>query len=316
MNSHSILNDNQPQPLSYFRVAIFFVVIFLATACGKVDEETYSSTQKTPSTEPIKTTIKTTIPVAYAAAIAMQTVECATFPCASTVTVSVEAGALPINLESYGSIVVGGLWSDSTHAVLTTSFIDVSIGAGSLQISNVATFPVLATADGIKLVYAGLDINIDSGETDPAQLSNDQIVSELDRLNTATTNDPEVSVDMDAWVIEVDYNGTSSDHTDDRYLIVSGGAQQISIDSDTTSVYQLGMVATEIGPNCSLNPTSGFALLNEVKVSTGDYADWPVIGSSLFQFDDTCDGTIKVVLSIGTFLGSTGKSIPLYLDEP
>lgn len=300
---------------SAYLFMLFSILAVFATACGKVDEQTNNYTQKTPSTEPIKTTIKTTIPVAYAAAIAMQTAPCSP-PCAAMVTVPIDAASIPIILESYGEIVVSGFWTDADSAVLTTSLIDVSIGAGSLQLSNVATFPVQATADGIKLVYAGVDINIEAGQTDPAQLSNEQILTELERLNTATTNDPEVSVDMDAWVIDVNYGGTTSDHSDDRYTILSGGAQRIYIGSDTASVYQLGMVATQIGPTCSLNPTDGYALLNEIKVSSGDYADWPVIGSSLFRFDDTCDGTIKVELSIGTFIGSTGKNIPLYLDQP
>jgi hypothetical protein len=317
MNTKYLLMNSRRRSVSAYRLILLSILAILATACGKVDEQTSEYTQKTPSTEPIKTTIKTTIPVAYAAAVAMQTVECAAFPCAAMVTVPVEATSIPIILESYGEIVVSGFWpNNADSAVLTTSLIDVSIGAGSLQIYNVATFPVQATADGIKLVYAGLDINIESGQTDPAQLGSEQILAELERLNTAITDDPEVSVDMDAWVIDVDYSGTTSDHSDDRYNILSGGAQRIYIGSDTASVYQLGMVATQIGPNCSLNPTSGFALLNEIKVSSGDYADWPVIGSSLFQFDDTCDGTIKVELSIGTFLGSTGKNIPLYLDQP
>lgn len=305
-------------------IAVVFISAILA-ACENAEQ--YSNSRR-PSTAPIKATIKTTIPLAYAASVAMRFVldapppnvtvsnSCSDFPCAAVVTVPIDETSIPISLQSYGSIVVAGLWSSDQQAVLTSSFIDVSIGAGSLSISNVATFPALVTNTGVKIVYASADIDVQSGTTDPAELPPESIADELQRLNTATTNDPQVSVDMDAWVIEVDHNGTGNDFTDDRYTILSGGAQHIDTGLGNTSVYQLGMVQTVISQDCALNPVDGYALLNELSVSSGAYADWPIIGSTTFRFDSTCDGTINVLLSLGTFVGSTGDNIPLYLDQP
>ena len=115
-------------------------------------------------------------------------------------------------------------------------------------------------------------------------------------------------MDMSAWIIEVDTANTASDFSDDTYK-VTGGSQGINISGNDVEAVQLGLLRMTLTPQCSLNPVSGEILLNQVKVSDANN----VIGQAFFNFDDTCNGEVKVFLGLGSYFGATGKSYPLNL---
>lgn len=274
-----------------------------------------------PSTEPIKAVIRTALPLGYAASIAMQAVQgnvpantvviggnCNTFPCVRTVTIDISQGDLPLNFSSYGSISVVGLWSSVSQAILTTIFVDMTVGSGDLTVSSLALTPVVMSLTGLKVVYSNININLD---TSPVTLSDAEIQSTYLKLDTQAPANVDLSVDMDAWIIEVDDATTPTTYTDDSYTI-TGGSQGIDISASATEVLQLGILSMEMRPTCNLNPLDGNFLVNQVDVSDSNI----IIGQAFFFFNDNCDGLANVGLGLGNYIAATGKSYPLNLDAP
>ncbi len=114
---------------------------------------------------------------------------------------------------------------------------------------------------------------------------------------------------MDAWVIDRNDRGTPA-VSDDTYTI-SGGGQYIGASSGSVSVLQLGMANVVMGPNCPLNPDSGFAVLNELATASSNL----VIATALISFHSSCDGSAKVAGATGNYLLANGKPMPLNLNN-
>ena len=234
--------------------------------------------------------------------------DCVTYPCSRLVTIYVEPGDLSYEFESYGSINVFGFWSSASQAILTTVFIDMNVGSNEFRVSSVALTPVLVTQTDLKIIFANINININ---TPPDQINETEIDTIFLQLNTEPSEDVEVNVDMDAWIIEVDNANTPSSFSDDTYS-VSGGSQGITISNNDAETTQIGMLRITMAPECNLNPVGGELLLNQVGVSDSK----PIVGQAFFHFDDTCDGRAKVFVGLGNYVGATGKSYPLLLNSP
>ena len=274
-----------------------------------------------PDTAPIKSIIKTSVPLAYASSVAMRAVSgdslpnveaiggtCDSYPCYRLVTIYLGEGDLPFDYAQYGSINVFGLWSSASQAILTTVFLDMDVGSDAFKVSSIALTPVLAAESGLKIVFANVNINID---TTPNQISSTELDSVYQQLNAEPPDDVKVSVGMDAWIIEVDTANTVNDFSDDTYK-VTGGSQGINISGNDAEITQLGLLRMTMAPKCNLNPVGGELLLNQVEVSDTNN----VIGQAFLNFDDACNGEVKVFLGLGTYFGATGKSYPLYLNSP
>lgn len=296
---------------------VFILLTFSFLGCSSKEQiDKYS---QDPDTAPIKSIIKTSVPLAYASSVAMRAVlgdtlanvsvtggACTAYPCSRLVTIYLAEGDLPFNYAQYGSINVYGLWSSPSQAILTTLFTDMNVGTQTFKISSIALTPVLASATGLEIVFANININI---ATTPDQLSTAEIDSVYQRLNTSPSDDVEVSVGMDAWIIEVDNANTTSVFSDDIYK-VTGGSQGITISGNGAQVIQLGLLRMTMAPECNLNPVGGEILLNQVEVSDTSH----VIGQAFFSFDNSCNGEVKVALGLGTYFSATGKSYPLELN--
>lgn len=310
--------SGNPLPISKLEILSTFIT-FLVLGCN-ASEQLDKYTQD-PDTTPIKSIVKTSVPLAYAASAAMRAVAgdslpnvetiggaCDSYPCSRLVTIYVEEGDLPFDYARYGLINVFGLWSSASQAILTTVFLDMDVGSDAFSVSSVALTPVLATGADLKIVFANININVD---TTPDQINGSELDSIYQQLNAEPSDDVEVSVGMDAWIIEVDTAGTASDFSDDTYK-VTGGSQGINISGNDAEVTQLGLLRMTMAPECNLNPVGGEILLNQVEVSDTKH----VIGQAFFNFDDTCNGEVKVFLGLGTYFGATGKSYPLYFNAP
>jgi hypothetical protein len=298
---------------------LFTWLTFLLPGCGTKEQiDKYS---QDPDTGPIKSIIKTSVPLAYASSVAMRAVSgdtianveviggaCISYPCSRLVTIYLGEGDLPLNYAQYGLINVYGLWSSDTQAILTTVFTDMNVGSDTFKISSIALTPVLVSGSGFKIVFANINLNI---STTPDQISNTEVDSVYLRLNASPSDDVEVSVGMDAWIIEVDTANTVSDFSDDTYKI-TGGSQGINISGNSAEVTQLGLLRMTMAPECNLNPVGGEILLNQVEVSDTSI----VIGQAFFSLGNTCNGEVKVALGLGTYFGATGKSYPLDLNTP
>ena len=276
-----------------------------------------------PSMEPVKAAIKTALPLAHAASVAMSAMSgaaredvsvtntCSVYPCASVVTMRLDKNVLPVELASYGTVVVGGLWVSDTTALLTVTFIDMSAGSSKFSVESVSAFPAMRTETGVRIVYPNVNIDIETGAVQPTELSDAEVQTEFDRLNAEHPSDPLVSLDMDAWIVDVNNGGTGTDFSDDTYQI-SGGGQYIDVGSGSGSVLQMGMALTKMTPECKANPIDGLAVLNEVGASSTS----PVVGQVILGFGQECNGKAAVTVATGNYVASTGESIPLHLDEP
>ncbi len=275
-----------------------------------------------PPAEPIRGALRTTAPLAYAASVAMASVNgspppnalstsCSSFPCAALVTIAVNDQVLPLAFESsgQGQILVAGLWTSPQTAILTTTFVDLAVGSASLRVRDVSAFPVVRTPTGLVLVYAAIDVNVATGPVDPASLGPTEIDAAFLKLQIAPSSDPEVNLGMDAWVVQVDDGGTPSDVSDDQ-VVVSGGGQVVAAGSGSGSILQLGMVGARMMPGCALNPVEGLAALQETGASARRL---PVLATALISFEPGCTGTARVLLATGNWLLAIGKAIPLDL---
>ncbi len=274
-----------------------------------------------PPKEPIRATLRTTVPLAYAASVAMASVNgspppnalgtsCSSFPCAALVTIAVNDQVLPLAFESsgQGQILVAGLWTSPQTAILTATFVDLAVGSSSLRVRDVSAFPVVRTPTGLLLVYAAIDVNVATGPVDPAGLSPTEIDAAFVKLKITPSSDPKVNLGMDAWVVQVDDGGTPS-VSDDQYVI-SGGGQSVEAGSGSGSILQLGMVGARMTPGCALNPVEGLAALQETGASPDRL---PVLATALTVFESACTGTMRVVLATGNWVLSIGSAIPLQL---
>lgn len=313
---------------------ILFSCCLLMTSCGGDDpRDIIDDFIQTPDTEPIRATIKTAVPLAHIAAVAMEAANgnpssevfasttCSSYPCVSLVSMELDQNSLPFTCEGGGNVAVVGLWTSRDSAILTVSFYDDYAGVSTFPVSRISTFPVAKSSDsqgGYLIVYSDIDVNIDT-DSEPEGLSEDEIQDEYDRLDVETSTDAEVNVSLDAWVVEVFGADTPNDYTDDSYSI-SGGGEYIGVAANSTSsstnIMQLGLANVLASDDCSSNPTEGIAVINEVAVSTGDQESIPVVASVLMEFDPSCDGEVQVIVATGNYMASNGDSIPIDLNEP
>ena len=212
-----------------------------------------------PTSEPIRNTVRTSVPLAYVASAVMAAVNghsppdttvsntCSAYPCSALVTVEHIEAALPFSLsDNTATADVVGLWSSADEAVLTTLFREAPVGTETYQVTKISTIPVIESIlGGYKIIYADIDINIAGESSDSIDLTDSQIQAEYDRLQIAVSDDPEVNLSMDAWVIEVHDNGTPEVLNDDVYII-NGGGQYVNTTQASADAVQLGMAGTRV----------------------------------------------------------------------
>jgi hypothetical protein len=282
-----------------------------------------------PDSETIRMTVRTSIPLAYVANAAMAAVNghappdtsvsntCGAFPCTALVTVDNLESGLPFTLADHAvSAVAAGLWSSAGAAVLTVSFLESPVGTETYRVTKVSTFPVVESLwGGYKIVYADLDVNIAQEPGDSIDLTDEQVQAEYDRAQVTVSDDPEINLSMDAWVIEIDHNDSPDDANDDRFLI-NGGGQYLYTTQASADVVQLGMAGTEVSWDCAANPTQGLAVMSELEVDSGNNDPPTVIANALIRFHDRCYQRADVVAATGNWFFATGDTIPLNLNAP
>ncbi len=310
------------------RAAMAFSLLLLAAVIGWSGCKGSNSLQiafKDPSSEPIKAVVRTTVPLAYAASVAMSAVTgsvppnaeilvntCTTSPkeCSAVIRITDDDSSAPLRIASAGpgTMMVYGYWSTPDQAILTVAF-SGNAGTTLFPIHNVSVFPVLKSGSSLKIVYAVIDINATTAK-DPATLTSTEMDAAFVKINITASNEASANLDMDAWLIDRNDRGTE-DVSDDTYTI-SGGGQYIEAGSGSSSVLQFGMANAVMGSDCVLNPNAGYAALNEIASSTSDM----VLATALIFFHSSCDGTAKVSAAAGNYYRANGESIPLNLNGP
>ncbi|MEJ2689578.1 MAG: hypothetical protein P8130_06425 [Deltaproteobacteria bacterium] len=313
-----------PRPSVTAFVIVVFVVLATVTGCGD-DGDSYFSFRD-PDVEPIKAVVRTTVPLAYAASVAMSSVtgytppnaafvynDCTTTPdsCAAVLRINDDDSSVPMQLSSSGpgTITVYGFWVSADMAILAVAFSD-DAGSMFFPVHNISLFPVIKKGGTLIIVYTNIDVNVGTIK-DPRSWTTLEINDALTKLNiTASSDDPYANVSMDAWVIETN-DGNTVDLSDDTYSI-SGAGQYMAASSGSASLFQLAMASVVIGPDCLLNPNVGFALLNEFKGFSSDV----VVATALIFFRPSCDGNALVTVATGNYIESIGDLIPLNLNTP
>jgi hypothetical protein len=306
------------------------IIAFLAllnSGC-KTGERIKTYFSQEPEVEAITEVIKTTLPLAYAASLAMAAADgnvapnvqvinpVYSYPGNGLMYINIGQGSgLPVLADTTATIIVAGLWSSQEMAFLSVSFVNLDFGQMSFTLSNVHTFPVIRDSGGIIIVYANQDINAGTSDTViTVSLTQSEINAELNRLYSRPALDSLVTVEQDGWVIRVDNNLSYTDPSDDEYTI-TGAGQYLGAGQTDIYMIQAVMIAAAMRPSCRLNPFEGGALLRNLEVSSGDKKDWPEFGTSFFMFHSECDGEVDLTLATGCYIGSSGSTVDLNLDQ-
>lgn len=318
-------------------VSLCIVIIFLIhlNGCGSTDE--VEKFFQDPDPVAVESTLKTAIPVGYASSLAMNAMAgdeapnvsiinklCASdsteYPCSAWIAITYDPSSYPMPLETgSGEIIVAGLWTSVNSAILSVFFTDIDLYTGSFQLYDVDTFPVVRTGNVITAVYADIDVNVGSTPVFPFTLSLDEINFEEERFAGASPPDPwlppddsQVSVEEEAWIVDVDSNFTTDDFNDDIYMI-NGAGQFVGVSESSVQIRQIVFLGVIMSCSCILNPTDGLAIINDISVSDDPFVYGETLGSALFTFHEGCDGEVKVTAAVGSYIGSSGDSLPLNL---
>jgi hypothetical protein len=231
-------------------------------------------------------------------------ITCTVFPCAVAADVTLSDDSIFRTYTSASSAHVAALWPSQTQGVMVVLLYGGTLGSPNYQVQSVHSFPVSRTGTDLLITFADFDIDIAGEADDPAALTADEIARELERLNTQIPTDYEVALGIEALIVDVMTQGSSTDLNDDRILI-SGGAQYVAIDGTAVDVYQLGLVGVEMNATCTQNPLDGLAIIQAV--DTREF----IFGQAVLEFNRVCDGRARVLVANGNYIGTIGDNIDL-----
>ncbi len=312
----------------------FFIIVVLIlqiSSCRRIDNRINNVVdifKRKPEVEALREVIKTALPLGYAASCAMAVVSGETlshvkiiegvtsFPDHGLISIDIsDEHRLPVGADTSGTIIVAGLWSSRDVAIFSVFFTDIDIEDGSFALSNISTFPAQRDTNGILIVYANEDVNSGSDTFMTVTLTEGEIHTELTRLETAPPIDSAVTLDQNAWIINVDFNATNNNFSDDIYNI-SGAGQYLAASVTDVSVVQLVMIDAAMSPTiCRLNPTYGVAFIRNLDVSTGYSGNIPELGTTVLTFHSSCNGKVNATIATGVYVASTGSSFSLNLND-
>lgn len=300
-------------------ISLILILVFLCS-CKKVKEYFHD-----PETEPVRQAIKTSAAIGYSVSVAMSvmageqvqhvisTGDCSGFPCTFLLYININRdNPLLFSEGEVGEIIVAGLRPDEDAAIMTIVFTDINISTQSFNLLSVHTIPVIKEEDRIMIVFSEMDINIGSGSDALLELdlSQQEIDSEISRLDRERPEDLYVAVEQNAWFINVNQKNTFADFSDDSYSI-TGGGQIIEVTGASGGIIQQAMLQVQIESGCQRNPVYGYAL---IKNTSAEERKFPELGTAIFDFHHACDGMADITLATGVYLRSNGKSVPLGLD--
>ena len=219
---------------------------------------------------------------------------------------------IPFNT-NFGDVAIAALWNGNS-GVMSVLFADIDVVSSQFQFYGLYTIPIFkdAVTGDIVVIFVEQDIIVGQGQDTLINLSLskpkfDAVLA--DPVYNSVSYDPFVAVKQNVWHITVDQNGTPSDFYDELYE-VTGGGQIVSASSNSGGVLYHALIETKFSySNCSLNPTTGIAFIQNVEA--GSTID---LGNITLDFHNSCDGRAKVLVATGKYLGSNGKNIELDWD--
>lgn len=296
-----------------FTFIIIFSIFFVS--CDKIKEYF-----KDPEVEPIEELLKISRTIGSVSTIAMSAINenysnvtvfrsNSRYPCTAYMVIRPNSS---FALEKYSPrILVAGYWPDENTAILSV-VLPSDEGRSEFSLKNIYTIPVIRQYEGLMVVFAGMDINLDEEGNNlfDIDFTEDEINFEWDRLDTEEADDIYIALEQKAWIIHIDENNTSGIQ-DDTYT-VTGGGQLITATNTTASAYQQAVLDVQMDYLCNRNPLGGYALIQKAAVEDEEF---PESGMAIFSFKNNCSGKVKVELATGTYITSIGKEISFNLDR-
>jgi hypothetical protein len=301
-------------------------VFLLFLTCSNPVKDLTNQFDRMPEIPAIVRAIKASTTLGYAANSAMDAIvnrpgpgvsvsrDADSFPCNAIVSIAVsKAHPLPVGGDSTGTMRVVGFWPDSQTALMTVFFTNTNVADGTFILKNVAFVPVTRDTGGTTVVFASEDVNADSATVVTTKITDSMVTVKLAGVPDALPTDSALAVNQKAWITVVKEPKASYSLGSETYDLY-GASQYLGVSPSTIEVIQAVMVAVEMSPGvCRRNPVSGYAMIRDMKIQ-GTNSDIE-LGTTLLSFANTCNGSAKIPLATGVYLGRTGSAAALNLDE-
>lgn len=300
------------------RVPILLLIVCFTFSCSKIDEFLQE-----PELTPLEDGFKASAAIAYCVSLASRAYTGKSLPSHVTYDEDARAGytgsgliyvdvssgnPLPFNKSTSGDVIISGLWDGENGGVISILFADVNILKSEFKFYGLITIPVYVRPENGEIVAIFAEQDIVIGEGDETllnlSLSKPEFNLELERLKTDAPSDVFVAVTQNVWHITIE-PGNDADLSDDKYE-VTGGGQIVTAESNSGGVLYHAMINTQFSPDCTKNPTSGNAFIQNLQA--GSIID---LGTILVDFHDDCDGNAVVTLATGKYATSTGSEVKL-----
>lgn len=300
------------------------VLIICLFSCKKIAEWT----DENPDIEPLKHGFKTSAAIGYCVSLAATVFQGGPIPDNVILESTSQSGysssgilylkmssqyPLPFN-RHIGDIVIAGIWDNNEYGNMNAGVISIVFGnldlfGGEVNFYGIHTVPVLQDRETgrITAVFARQDIVMGVGSDTllNLSLSNPQFSSELLRLEDEQPDDVFAAVSQNVWFVNIDQHDTPSVY-DDTY-IVNGGGQIAEASSNGGGIQYHAMIGAEFNYNeCTENPLSGNAFIQNLKADTGIE-----LGNILLDFHTACDGQAYVEFSSGEYFNYIGRHVNL-----
>jgi len=303
------------------------IVIILSVLIISCKKDEIKDWFQDPPVSPVTRTIKTVVPVGYAASLVMSDIK--GYKHSNVKSVNSKSSKIlyvdtntdyPYKFkgDTYGQMIIAYIQTDPNAALVSVFFTDMEIKTGSFRLENVIAFPVIYDefTNKIRAVYVSIDINLGDNSITDIILSQEQIDENMDKLEYETSYITEIAIEQNAWIIEIS-PGNFGDMHDEQFKIF-GGQQAIEVeDYETESsagALQMAMIDVDFSSDCIKNPTHGFAFMQDVEVATSTNDNDIVFGHVFYEFHPSCDGEILVDIATGNFLFAIGKELDLGLN--
>ena len=307
---------------------ILVVLLIINFSCRKEIDNPIDDWFQDPPVSPITRTIKTVIPIGYAASLVSMDMRGLKSPAIksekqkSATLLYIDTNTdYPYKFkgDTYGQMIVAYISADENTALVSIFFTDMDVVTGSFTLLNVVAFPVIYDEfeDKTTAVYVSMDVNLGSNLDIGLDLTSSEIEESLLKLENERTEINEVAIAQNAWIIDVYHQGTYDDLYDDKFKIY-GGQQAVAVENYETEssagVLQMAMINTEFSSDCLKNPTSGYVFMQDVEVATSTNSSDIVFGHVFYEFTPDCDGRVLVDIATGNFIFAIGKELDLGLN--
>jgi hypothetical protein len=214
--------------------------------------------------------------------------------------------------DNVGEIFIAGTWNENNDGVISILLSDFNLSGNYVAYLGIHTIPVIYQDDtgNILTLMAGQDIVVGQGSDTLLNLSFSkmQFDIEISRVEEEKPSDLFAAVKQNVWFVEIDQNETPSNLYDDQYLL-NGGGQIVEAQSISGGIVYHAMLNTKVDyRNCVLNPIEGMAFIQNFK--SGTFLD---LGNAVVEFQDNCDGRVRIAFASGKYFISNGDYIRLDL---